>query len=111
MRGPRTRRMPNLGQPKFSDKDEDTHGKKLYSLFAKKRPITYPNYKPAPVGQVIVKESWIPKRQPRSSLAALGPRTERRLSAATSSFPTTSILTQPRVTRSTRHRSRMGFSS
>jgi Cytochrome P460 len=57
-------RMPEPGKPKFSDSaDEDTHGKKLYSLFAKKRSDYFylGKNKTAPVGQVIVKESWIPE--------------------------------------------------
>jgi hypothetical protein len=57
-------RMPQPGRPWFSaSKDEDTHGQKLYSLFIKKRDAYFSlgKTKTAPVGQVIVKESWIPE--------------------------------------------------
>lgn len=73
-------RMPNPGKPAFSEsKDGATHGQKLYSLFVKHRRY-YPGIKSgieAPemrredrrghvpvinnVGQVIVKESWVPE--------------------------------------------------
>lgn len=42
--------------------DEATHGRKLYSVFAK-NPWAYAGLqpeKPAPVGQVVVKQSWVP---------------------------------------------------
>lgn len=57
-------RMPNPGAARFSvSKDEETHGQKLYSLFAKKHDayVGVAKSKAAPVGQVIVKESWIPE--------------------------------------------------
>jgi hypothetical protein len=57
-------RMPEPGRPAFSaSKDADTHGQKLYSLFAKKHDdySLLGQKKTAPVGQVIVKESWIPE--------------------------------------------------
>jgi hypothetical protein len=60
-------RMPEPGKARFSEsKDEDTHGRKLYSVFAKDRD----NYNSQsfskvkieiPVGQIIVKESWMPE--------------------------------------------------
>jgi Cytochrome P460 len=58
-------RMPIPGRAKFSASgDADTHGKKLYSLFAKDR-LAYVKHnadaKPMAVGQIIVKESWIPE--------------------------------------------------
>jgi hypothetical protein len=50
-------------RPKMSQSDDDdSHGKKLYYLFAKD--ITHylaPDDKDAPVGQVLVKESWTSK--------------------------------------------------
>lgn len=53
------------GQPRFSDSSEaESHGQKLYSLFARDRrkylsatPVTSSS-----VGQVIVKQSWIPEQ-------------------------------------------------
>jgi hypothetical protein len=46
--------------------DSETHGQKLYSLFVKRKPDGFPGgsyvVKPLnPVGQVIVKETWIPE--------------------------------------------------
>jgi hypothetical protein len=41
--------------------DETTHGKKLYYLFAKDRQAyVLPKDKTQPVGQVVVKEAWVP---------------------------------------------------
>jgi hypothetical protein len=57
-------RAPQPGKAAFSkSKDEDTHGQKLYSLFAKnhKDYAIFGKDKAAPVGQVIVKQSWIPE--------------------------------------------------
>ncbi len=57
-------RMPNPGKVAFSgSSDKDTHGRKLYSLFASERNAYFllGTKKVAPVGQVIVKESWIPE--------------------------------------------------
>jgi hypothetical protein len=47
--------------------DADTHGQKLYSLFVKWKPDGFPGgsyvVKPLnPVGQVIVKETWVPEQ-------------------------------------------------
>jgi hypothetical protein len=56
-------RMPNPGAARFSaSKDANTHGQKLYSLFAKDR-SAYRALSPKgqPVGQVIVKQSWVPQ--------------------------------------------------
>ena len=53
--------MPS--QARFSGSDEaDTHGQKLYFLFAKDRSsyLFGDKKKPAPIGQVVVKESWQP---------------------------------------------------
>lgn len=53
----------NDSPPRLSaSEDDQTHGRKLYYLFAKD--VTHylsPNEKPAPVGQVLVKESWTSK--------------------------------------------------
>jgi hypothetical protein len=57
-------REPQPGKAAFSaSTDEATHGQKIYSLFAKKRNdyVQIAATKTAPVGQVIVKESWIPE--------------------------------------------------
>jgi hypothetical protein len=45
-----------------SSKDSDTHGQKLYFLFAK-HPMAYVVLadQDSPVGQVLVKESWVPE--------------------------------------------------
>ncbi len=44
-----------------TSKDDATHGQKLFHLFAKNNSAYGLDYKkPAPVGQVIVKESWHP---------------------------------------------------
>ncbi len=58
-------REPNPGRARFStSSDADTHGRKLYSLFAKDRQ-SYVKHnaeaKPVAVGQIIVKESWVPQ--------------------------------------------------
>ncbi len=60
---------PNAPAPASYSKsdDSDTHGQKVYSLFVKIRPDgdllgrTYVVKPENPVGQVIVKESWIPE--------------------------------------------------
>jgi len=57
-------REPNPAMARFSSSgDAETHGEKLYSLFAKNRKdyIEIGKTKSASVGQVIVKESWIPQ--------------------------------------------------
>jgi len=61
-------RMPNPGRVRFSEsKDEDTHGRKLYSVFAKDREeyhkLSHAQDKNVAFasGQVIVKESWLPE--------------------------------------------------
>lgn len=44
-----------------TSKDDATHGQKLFHLFAQKRDAYVSDYKkPAPAGQVLVKESWHP---------------------------------------------------
>jgi Cytochrome P460 len=57
-------RMPPPAQPRFSSSpDANTHGQKLYSLFAKDSAAYTSTAKSeaAKVGQVIVKESWVPE--------------------------------------------------
>lgn len=57
-------RLPNPGVARFSaSKDEDTHGQKLYSLFARDQwaYMRLDAKKEAAVGQTIVKESWVPE--------------------------------------------------
>jgi hypothetical protein len=57
-------RSPNPGSVAFSaSKDQESHGRKLYSLFASDREayVQLGAKKMAPVGQIIVKESWTPK--------------------------------------------------
>jgi hypothetical protein len=62
-------RSPNPGQARFTaSKDADTHGgRKLYSVFAKDREayhvLSFTQKPPAEiaVGQIIVKESWLPE--------------------------------------------------
>ncbi len=56
--------MPSPPQLTFSaSKDETTHGKKLYWLFSKNRNdyLAIAKNKTAAVGQVVVKQSWIPE--------------------------------------------------
>ena len=44
-----------------TSKDDATHGQKLFHLFARSRDAYVSDYKkPAPIGQVLVKESWRP---------------------------------------------------
>jgi hypothetical protein len=57
-------RMPDPAQARFSASDDDnTHGQKLYSLFAKdpNAYLWFDGDKPVAVGQVVVKESWVPE--------------------------------------------------
>jgi hypothetical protein len=57
-------RAPNPAKVRFSaSPDADTHGQKLYSLFAKDRRayITVGDKTEVAVGQVVVKESWLPE--------------------------------------------------
>lgn len=62
-------RIPNPPIARMSQSDDAvTHGKKLYSLFAKNRDaytrdrvVKYRDLKEAPVGQWIVKEAWTPE--------------------------------------------------
>jgi hypothetical protein len=56
-------RMPMPGRAHFSaSADEPTHGRKLYSLFAKDRAgyLRVAQAKSAAVGQALVKQSWVP---------------------------------------------------
>ncbi len=65
-------RLPLAGQARFSrSPDEGTHGRKLYSLFAADRNAYLATTNaslainpPSPVGQVLVKESWVPEEVP-----------------------------------------------
>lgn len=62
-------RMPLPSRVKMSDSgDEDTHGQKLYYLFAKDRdaywatnPEKFPDAPKTTIGQTIVKQSWHPE--------------------------------------------------
>ena len=57
-------RMPEPGKAHFSaSKDADSHGQKLYSLFAKERSNYFllAGKIESPIKQAIVKESWIPE--------------------------------------------------
>ena len=54
-------RMPSPAQAHYSrSTDDETHGQKLYSLFARDRSAYVGNSVPGAAGQVIVKESWVP---------------------------------------------------
>ena len=58
-------RTPNPGKVAFSgSSDNETHGRKLYSLFANERDAYFQlsAKKTAPVGQILVKESWLPEQ-------------------------------------------------
>jgi hypothetical protein len=57
-------RAPNPAKVRFSaSPDADTHGQKLYSLFAKDRRsyVSLGDKTKVAVGQVVVKESWLPE--------------------------------------------------
>jgi hypothetical protein len=57
-------RKPTPASARFSaSKETKTHGQKLYSLFAK-NPTGYLARKDQAVGQVLVKQSWVPKEIP-----------------------------------------------
>jgi hypothetical protein len=60
-----------------ASQDADTHGRKLYSLFARDREAYFhlASRKSAPVGQVLVKQSWVPEEVPAAATAAI-PRSE-----------------------------------
>src|SRR5262249_34055635 len=54
-----------------ASKDKETHGQKLYFLFARNRDAYLDlKSKPQPEGQVIVKESWSPKEATEDERAA-----------------------------------------
>ncbi len=58
--------------------DGGTHGRKVYYLFAKNRDA-YMKKEPSPVGQVVVKESWLPKFDSAGNAVAGGAKpTEKR---------------------------------
>lgn len=63
MGAPRPAAEPSLTiLPKLSaSQDKNTHGRKIYYLFSKMR-ASYLALGTQPVGQTIVKESWIPKK-------------------------------------------------
>ncbi len=44
-----------------ASKDTGTHGQKLYSLFVKQPDVYLDLAKQSPIGQVIIKESWVPE--------------------------------------------------
>jgi hypothetical protein len=55
-------REPNRPMARYSaSKDADTHGQKLYSLFARDPSAYLKRLAEQPVGQVIVKQSWVPE--------------------------------------------------
>lgn len=55
-------RAPTPPSPRLSaSKDAETHGRKLYYLYASDRSAYLKLAETAPVGQVIVKESWLPE--------------------------------------------------
>jgi hypothetical protein len=56
-------RAPRPPSPRFSDsRDPATHGQKLYSLFLKEvLAYTSSSAVSSPVGQVVVKEAWVPE--------------------------------------------------
>jgi hypothetical protein len=55
-------REPNPPVARYSaSKDADTHGQKLYSLFARDASAYLSRLAEQPVGQVIVKQSWVPE--------------------------------------------------
>jgi hypothetical protein len=74
-------RSPNPGMAHVSaSKDAKTHGQKLYSLFVKDWLAYVAVEKPnaAPVGQTLVKQSWIPEELPASKgVPDLGEKTIR----------------------------------
>ena len=59
-------RLPRPAEARESQSDDPkTHGQKLYSLFAKDRKgYILSARQVSPVGQVIVKQSWVPKEVP-----------------------------------------------
>jgi hypothetical protein len=55
-------RMPMPGRPRYSQSsDEAAHGQKLYSLFVRDRASYLTKTGASPVGQIVVKEAWIPE--------------------------------------------------
>ena len=62
---PQLCRAPSPGAARFSASgDAKTHGRKLYSLFADDQTAYLELPKVQPVGQVIVKQSWVPEAIP-----------------------------------------------
>ena len=59
---------PPPPEPRMSaSRDESTHGRKLYYMFAlDSRSYSSAKYRDQPVGQTIVKESWLPAKEGRS---------------------------------------------
>ena len=53
-------RLPNPGRPQRSKAESGEHAQKLYSLFAKER-NAYVKQAKSPIGQIIVKESYLPE--------------------------------------------------
>lgn len=54
-------RVPVAAARISASKDTGTHGQKLYSLFVKQQDAYLDTSKHSSVGQVIIKESWVPK--------------------------------------------------
>lgn len=70
---PRMCKEPSRPRKRLSaSRDEDTHGRKLYYLFAKDR-LAYLKSRDAdqPEGQILVKESWIPPGMESGPLFAM----------------------------------------
>lgn len=78
-------RMPPPPKASFSKAEKSPHGRKLYFLYAADRNQYFEN-KPPQVGQVIVKESWIPENNEPSKkfglfiMMKLDPENKRRRS-------------------------------
>jgi hypothetical protein len=74
-------RMPPPARPTHSrSKDEATHGRKLYSLFARDRDAYLKGT--SAIGQIIVKEAWVPEEIPgQPNLAPFTPGQPRKKTA------------------------------
>src|SRR5437016_11734495 len=69
-------RAPSPAPPRPSvSRDPETHGKKLYYLYAKNFEAYRTSHElPQPVGQVLVKEAWLPAATSTSSRPVAGER-------------------------------------
>lgn len=64
---PPTGQTAEPGVARFSESDDQSiHGRKIYFLFAKDAEAYGVLRTPQPVGQILVKEAWIPRRMHRS---------------------------------------------